>query len=175
MRKPIDDDEDENMEFNVYPQVDPKDGSVVVEDDLGDLCLQIDGIEQMQELSERNQGVWDTVCTIMATPLVKLNETLEEILSTVIAEERAALDGLTDDEEEEQEMHQANIKDVTIHNKPAVNTTVINKKTGEITTGKEVELIEDDISDEDLLAEFEREKTKSAYPYSDAYCGYGYD
>lgn len=135
---------EENMSYFVYPETDPLDGSVELPANLNDLCILIDDWETNHELTEHNSAVFETVLALMATPLVSLQEKFQTLLTAIIEEEIQNADAVEEDEEDDEVNEMVNkVKDVT-PKFVGVNNNVA----------------EDDISDEEFLAELAADKEK---------------
>jgi len=151
--------DNEDMEYFLYPTVDPEDGGFAVCPDLSDTCLVINDLEKDNKLTQYNQGVWDTLNEIMATPLAQLQEKLLAIMEKITDDEMINGSFVKDDEDDEvNEMIACKVEDTKSYtnNKPS-----------------NIPELDDDISDEELEAEFKnREQNKT---YANGRSAYGYD
>lgn len=156
-RKAIDEDDEEDeqeeMVFHIYPQIDNDEGGVELDDVVGEICCDIEEIAASGKMGKENLARYHVITELMAVPMCKLTDKLEEMLQQILEDEMEAgykeLFSEEDEETKEAETTLANGRCSTGCNSIAVNTK------------PETPVLEEDISDEELIAEFSAAANKA--------------
>lgn len=134
--------------FKLYPAVDSR-GAVTAPEEIGDLMSQIEFLISSDILDEEYMAIYDTISRILTAPAVLLQQTCAEILQEII---EFNTDETTTEEEEDTNMgkHRRGFGNRTNNACDLPSHADDTKKAGEV----EILDKDDDISDEELLAEY---------------------
>lgn len=137
----------EAMPFKLYCGDVDEHGQFDPPDPLPDLMLQIEMLIESDQVSEYYQGAYACLVEILSCPVALMPDKIRDMLDEIHEE-------ATDDESEDEPVSNDN----KTHKVGFVPSTKDDKKAGEIAN-----LTDNDISDEELLAEYEKASTRSEH------------